>query len=82
LNAFKRELHATWFPVTAIMVEAAIWTADALGYTTKINRGGRPIIHFSGSAKAPIQPAPSGPSFLNQETGTRTCWWLFFEESL
>jgi glycerol dehydrogenase len=24
-------IHATWFPVTAAMVEAAIWTADALG---------------------------------------------------
>ena len=24
-------IHATWFPVTAGMVEAAIWTADALG---------------------------------------------------
>ena len=24
-------IHATWFPVTAPMVEAAIWTADALG---------------------------------------------------
>ncbi len=24
-------IHATWFPVTAEMVEAAIWTADALG---------------------------------------------------
>jgi len=24
-------IHATWFPVTASMVEAAIWTADALG---------------------------------------------------
>lgn len=24
-------IHATWFPVTADMVEAAIWTADALG---------------------------------------------------
>lgn len=24
-------IHATWFPVSATMVEAAIWTADALG---------------------------------------------------
>jgi glycerol dehydrogenase len=24
-------IHSTWFPVTAEMVEAAIWTADALG---------------------------------------------------
>ncbi|NOY87488.1 MAG: glycerol dehydrogenase [Deltaproteobacteria bacterium] len=24
-------IHATWFPVTADMVESAIWTADALG---------------------------------------------------
>ena len=24
-------IHATWFPVSAAMVEAAIWTADALG---------------------------------------------------
>jgi glycerol dehydrogenase len=24
-------IHSTWFPVTASMVEAAIWTADALG---------------------------------------------------
>jgi glycerol dehydrogenase len=24
-------IHATWFPVTSAMVEAAIWTADALG---------------------------------------------------
>ncbi|MEJ2200746.1 MAG: glycerol dehydrogenase [Desulfuromonadaceae bacterium] len=24
-------IHATWFPVTAAMVEAAIWTADAMG---------------------------------------------------
>jgi len=24
-------IHSTWFPVTADMVEAAIWTADALG---------------------------------------------------
>jgi glycerol dehydrogenase len=24
-------IHATWFPVTAGMVEAAIWAADALG---------------------------------------------------
>ena len=24
-------IHATWFPVTADLVEAAIWAADALG---------------------------------------------------
>lgn len=24
-------IHATWFPVTADMVEAAIWAADAIG---------------------------------------------------
>ena len=24
-------IHSTWFPVTADMVEAAIWAADALG---------------------------------------------------
>jgi glycerol dehydrogenase len=28
-------IHATWFPVTAAMVEAAIWTADALGVAYK-----------------------------------------------
>jgi glycerol dehydrogenase len=28
-------IHATWFPVTAEMVEAAIWTADALGSAYK-----------------------------------------------
>jgi glycerol dehydrogenase len=28
-------IHATWFPVTAEMVEAAIWTADALGANYK-----------------------------------------------
>jgi glycerol dehydrogenase len=28
-------IHATWFPVTAAMVEAAIWTADALGVNYK-----------------------------------------------
>jgi glycerol dehydrogenase len=28
-------IHATWFPVTAKMVEAAIWTADALGVEFK-----------------------------------------------
>jgi glycerol dehydrogenase len=31
-------IHATWFPVTAAMVEAAIWTADALGVDYKKNR--------------------------------------------
>ena len=29
--AKEETVHATWFPVTAAMVEAAIWTADALG---------------------------------------------------
>ena len=29
-------IHSTWFPVTADMVEAAIWTADALG--TRYNK--------------------------------------------
>lgn len=28
-------IHATWFPVSAAMVEAAIWTADALGLEYK-----------------------------------------------
>ncbi|HIJ81216.1 MAG TPA: glycerol dehydrogenase [Desulfuromonadales bacterium] len=28
-------IHSTWFPVTAEMVEAAIWTADALGVRYK-----------------------------------------------
>lgn len=28
-------IHATWFPVEAAMVEAAIWTADALGLRYK-----------------------------------------------
>jgi glycerol dehydrogenase len=31
-------IHATWFPVTAEMVEAAIWTADALGSNYKSAR--------------------------------------------
>ena len=31
-------IHATWFPVTAAMVEAAIWTADALGVEYKNTR--------------------------------------------
>jgi glycerol dehydrogenase len=40
-------IHATWFPVTAAMVEAAIWTADALGHEAKkeFSRG-----NLSGSA--------------------------------
>jgi len=29
--AKEETMHATWFPVSAAMVEAAIWTADALG---------------------------------------------------
>jgi len=32
-------IHATWFPVTARMVEAAIWTADALGVDYKKAHG-------------------------------------------
>jgi glycerol dehydrogenase len=28
-------IHATWFPVTAEMVESAIWTADAWGQVLK-----------------------------------------------
>ena len=31
-------IHATWFAVTAEMVEAAIWTADALGVDFKNNK--------------------------------------------
>lgn len=31
-------IHATWFPVTAAMVEAAVWTADALGLDYKNTR--------------------------------------------
>lgn len=31
-------IHATWFPVTAEMVEAAIWSADALGKEYKKHR--------------------------------------------
>jgi glycerol dehydrogenase len=27
----EETIHATWFPVTAAMVEEAIWTADSLG---------------------------------------------------
>ncbi len=33
-------IHATWFPVTADMVEAAIWAADAIGRSFK--SGGTP----------------------------------------
>jgi glycerol dehydrogenase len=33
-------IHASWFPVTASMVEAAIWTADALGMDYKNKRRG------------------------------------------
>jgi glycerol dehydrogenase len=32
-------IHSTWFPVTADAVEAAIWTADALG--TQFKKGGK-----------------------------------------
>ena len=28
-------IHSTWFTVTADMVEAAIWTADAIGHSYK-----------------------------------------------
>jgi glycerol dehydrogenase len=31
VTAVGETIHATWFPVTADMVEAAIWAADALG---------------------------------------------------
>ncbi len=34
-TAAGETIHATWFPVTAAMVEAAIWTADALGVNYK-----------------------------------------------
>ena len=33
--AAEETIHATWFPVTATMVEDAIWTADALGKSWK-----------------------------------------------
>lgn len=33
-------IHATWFPVTTAMVEAAIWTADALGADYKKKKEG------------------------------------------
>ena len=29
-------IHATWFPVTAEMVESAIWAADALGKNARL----------------------------------------------
>jgi glycerol dehydrogenase len=31
----EETIHATWFPVTAAMVETAIWTTDALGLDFK-----------------------------------------------
>lgn len=34
-------IHATWFPVTADLVEAAIWTADALGIAYKMEKCSR-----------------------------------------
>jgi len=34
-TAAGETIHATWFPVTAAMVEAAIWAADALGVNYK-----------------------------------------------
>lgn len=34
-TAENETIHATWFPVSAEMVEAAIWTADALGMNFK-----------------------------------------------
>jgi glycerol dehydrogenase len=34
-TAAGETIHATWFPVTAAMVEAAIWTVDALGVNYK-----------------------------------------------
>jgi glycerol dehydrogenase len=33
--AVGETVHSTWFPVTADMVEAAVWTADALGMLYK-----------------------------------------------
>jgi glycerol dehydrogenase len=30
-TAAGETIHSTWFPVTAEMVESAIWAADALG---------------------------------------------------
>ena len=39
-------IHATWFPVTAAMVEAAIWTADALG------------VHYLAVARSTPGPPP------------------------
>ncbi len=34
-TAVGETIHATWFPVTADMVEAAIWAADAIGRASK-----------------------------------------------
>lgn len=36
-------IHASWFPVTATMVEAAIWTADALGVEYRQAHGDLPV---------------------------------------
>jgi glycerol dehydrogenase len=33
--AVGETVHSTWFPVMADMVEAAVWTADALGMRYK-----------------------------------------------
>lgn len=38
--AAAETIHATWFHVTAAMVEAAIWTADALGVAYKKGQSG------------------------------------------
>ena len=42
----EETIHATWFPVTASMVEAAIWTADALG------------VHYLEAARSTPGPLP------------------------
>lgn len=37
-TAKEETIHATWFPVTAAMVEDAIWTADAVGKEYKMRK--------------------------------------------
>jgi glycerol dehydrogenase len=39
-TAKAETIHATWFPVTAGMVEDAIWTADAVGKAYKMKQTG------------------------------------------
>ena len=39
-TAEAETIHASWFPVTAGMVEDAIWTADALGKEYKMKQTG------------------------------------------